>query len=282
MSPKSPCGFPRLTRWCFRFELDRAMLALKHLSLEHAARRLRARHPAFFFAHTTEAAPAVVVRAWARASAFRGRADAEARARELLAELMATPLRGVPRVIAAEAASVIRHGVDGSGAVVPAERWAVRAAGTNLADFLLCGAIDPLTAVTSSIGDTLRCFGVEAACDRFRAECLSFLGDKAPIARHADVYAFDLFAGGRQSSIERGGLREREPSNVLLQSAYADPIRALSDAALRGARQTVYGVAAPVMLGATPHIGSQFSTCTVDTGFVRANTVSLDEVLDEI
>ena len=271
-----------LTRWCFRFELDRGVLALKHLPLELAARKLRGRHPGFWFAHSAEAAPTIVVRAWARAAAFRGRADAEARARELLAELFATPLRGVPRVASAESVEVVRHVAAADGSLAAGKRWAVRTAGTNLADFLLCRAIDPATAVSSSVGDTLRCFGAEAACDRFRAECLSFLDDKAPIARHADVYAFDLFAGGRQSSIERAGVREREPSNVLLHAAYADPIRALQDAALRGARQPVYGIAAPVMLGATPRIGSQWNSFTVDAAYVRANSASLDTILDDI
>jgi hypothetical protein len=168
------------------------------------------------------------------------------------------------------------------GAFEPADRWAVRTAGTNFYRALLSKAVDPTCAITTSIGDTLKLLGIEATLSKIVSETQAFMEDGAPNARHIQLYAYELTRTGRWTSVERGGLGQREPDNVLLRMAYGAPVQVVTDAALAGVRSKVYGIAAPQMLGSTPMVGSLFNGLVVDEDFVAANARSVDSVLDAL
>ena len=142
--------------------------------------------------------------------------------------------------------------------------------------------MDPTCAISTSVGDTCRLLGVEAARAKIVSETRAFMEKNTPNLRHLFVYADEMTRTGRVTSIERAGLAAREPANVLLRMAYGDPIRVVSDAALASARQRVYGISAPQLLGALPRVGTLFNSCTINEAFVRANTRSVDSVLDAL
>lgn len=273
-----------LTNWCFRLALDKGALVLKAVTLELLVRALRARHPNAYIVHTSESVPEVVVRIWLRAGALRRGEDAllETRASELLTDMMETPVRGIPGIMRATAERVPDVWFTPAGELVRGECWAVRTVGTNMYAALMHRAIDASNTISTSIGDTCKLLGIEAARAKIISETRAFMEDGAPNLRHLQIYADEMFRTGRFTSIERGGLGAREHENVFLRMAYGAPIQVVTDAALAGARARVSGVAAPLLLGAVPRIGTIYNTLVVDEGFVRANTRSVDSILDEL
>jgi hypothetical protein len=141
--------------------------------------------------------------------------------------------------------------------------------------------VDPTRVVSSSVEDTYRLLGVEAAQAKIIAETRAFM-TSAPNLRHLLLYACEMTRTGRVTSLERGGLKAREGANVLLGMAFQNPVGEVVGAAVAGALAPVYGIAAPQLLGATPLIGSLFNRTVVNEAFVRANTASVDRVLGDL
>jgi DNA-directed RNA polymerase beta' subunit len=271
-----------LTNWCFRFILDKSALILKAVELELIVRRLRARHPGIYVVHTPESVPEVIVRVWHRAGQFRRGGEDEARARDLLDDLLDTPIRGIRSILRAAATRVSRMRVAPDGALVKEDRIAISTTGTNLYHALLHSAIDAQGALSTSIGDSVKLFGIEAGRNKIVTETRSFMEDNTPNLRHLYLYADEMTRTGRVTSVERGGLSAREHSNVLLRMSYGDPKKVVSDATLANARSHVYGIAAPQLLGATPKVGTLYNSLRIDEEFVVANMRAVDRVLDDL
>ena len=273
-----------LTNWCFRLVLDKSTLVLKAVSLELIVRRLRARHPGAYIVHTSESVPEIVIRIWLRSSILRRGEDAalESRANEALTDALDTPVRGIPGIMRAVAEKDPHLHVGEDGALVQGDRWSVRTSGTNMYAALLHRAVDAPYAITTSVGDTLKLLGIEAARSKIISETRGFMSDSVPNLRHLYLYADEMTRMGRVTSIERGGLSAREHDNVLLRMSYGAPIQVVTDAALAGARSRVYGIAAPALLGGVPRIGTIYNSLVVDENFVRSNMKSVDSILDSL
>lgn len=271
-----------LTNWCFRFALDKSALVLKAVDLELVVRRLRARHPGTYVVHTPEAVPEIVIRVWLRATQFKSSGDEEDRSRDLVEEILDTPVRGISGIMRASAERVPRHHIGADGALVKEDRYVISTVGTNLYSAILHSAVDTTRAISTSIGDTEKLFGIEAARAKIVSETRSFMEDRTPNLRHLYLYADEMTRTGRVTSIERGGLGSREHNNVLLRMAYGAPIQVVTDATLASARSRIYGIAAPQMLGSIPQIGSLYNTLLVDEEFVKENVRSVDSILDAI
>ena len=226
--------------------------------------------------------PDVVIRVWARAGQFKRDADYEERARELVDDILDTPIRGIRGILRASAERVFRRRVTEDGALVKEERFAIATVGTNLYRALLHSAVDTRRAISSSVGDTLELYGIEAARAKIISETRAFMADNTPNLRHLFLYADEMTRTGRVTSIERGGLGAREYSNVLLRMAYGAPIQVITDATLAGAKSRVYGIAAPQLLGAVPQVGTLYNSLVVDEEFVKSNVKSVDNVLDTL
>jgi len=271
-----------LTNWCFRFILDKSSLVLKAVELELIVRRLRARHPGLYVVHTPEAVPEAIIRIWHRAGQFKRGGDDESRTRDLMEEALDTPIRGIKGILRASAEKVSRMRIITGGALVKEERLAIATSGTNLYHALLHSAIDTQAAISTSVGDSVKLFGIEAGRAKIISETRSFMEDNTPNLRHLYIYADEMTRTGRVTSVERGGLGAREHNNVLLRMSYGAPIQVVTDATLANARSRVYGIAAPQLLGSIPQIGTLYNGVIVDEKFVCANTVSVDSVLDSL
>lgn len=271
-----------LTNWCFRFILDKSALVLKAVELELIVRRLRARHPGIYVVHTPETVPVVIIRIWHRATQFKRSGESEERIHEIREDIFNTPIRGIRGIIQASTEKITRMRVAENGELVKAEYMAIRTMGTNLYNAMLHSAVDTQTAISTSIGDSVKLFGIEVGRMKIVSETRAFMEDNTPNLRHLYLYADEMTRTGRVTSVERGGLGAREHNNVLLRMAYGDPIRIVTDATLTNAKCHVYGIAAPQLLGSTPQIGTLYNDLIIDEEFVRANTKSVDSVLEDL
>lgn len=271
-----------LTNWCFRFIIDKSSIILKAVELELIVRRLRARHPGIYVVHTPESVPEVIIRIWQRASQFKRGGDDETRIRDLLEEAFDTPVRGIRGILRASAEKITRMQIADDGALVKKDRIVISTTGTNLYHALLHSAVDTNEAISTSVGDTVKLLGIEAGRSKIISETRSFMSENTPNLRHLYLYADEMTRTGKVTSVERGGLGAREHNNVLLRMSYGAPIQVVTDATLANARSKVYGIAAPQLLGSIPQIGTLYNGLVIDEEFVRANTKSVDSILDEL
>jgi len=273
-----------LSNWCFRFVLDKAALVLKAVDLELIVRRLRRAHPDLYVVHTLEAVPNIIIRCWLRAASFNQKTvlDYEAQAEAMRTSVLDTPIRGIAGIMRASAIRVGRHRITEAGALVKEDRFMIKTTGTNLYGAMLHRAVDPNSAISNSVGDTARLYGIEAARAKIISETRSFMEDNAPNMRHMSLYADEMTRTGRVTSIERNGLSSREHGNILLRMAFGAPVFVVTEAALACSQSRVYGIAAPQLLGSTPLIGTLYNDLVVDEAFVKANIKSVDSVLDDL
>jgi len=281
-----------LTKWCVRFELHKTVMILKSMSLERIVERLRLRHPHTYVVHSPENWPNVVVRIYLRSGFFRrtstrNTGDEEKLAQSSIGRFLETPIRGIPGIQTASAYKIIRHRIShepGSCGKIEREDglYGIRTIGSNIYGALTNTAIDPYSIVSSSIGETYKLFGIEAARQKIISEIRRVMGDSSPDHRHLLMYADLMTRSGRVTSLEKKGVNAREHSNVLLRMAMAAPIQVIVDAALETAHSPVYGIAAPMLLGSVPRIGTLYSEIILDEGFIAENTTSVDSILDSL
>ena len=271
-----------LTNWCFRFILDKSSLVLKAIEVELIVRRLRARHPGLYVVHTPESVSEIVIRAWHRSVQFKRGGDDESRVRDLLEETLDSPIRGIRGIIHATAVKITRMRVADDNSLVDYERIAISTVGTNLYHAILNTATDTTEIISTSIGDTCKILGIEAARSKIISETRAFMEDNTPNLRHLQLYADEMTRTGKVTSVERGGLSARERNNVLLCMSYGAPIQVVINATLANAKSRVYGIAAPQLLGGIPKIGTLYNGVVVDEKFVSENIQSVDKVLDDL
>jgi DNA-directed RNA polymerase II subunit RPB1 len=272
-----------LTNWCIRFELDKATMILKSMSLDLIVERLRAKHPSAYIVHSPENVSRVVIRVYFRASKFRKGGQDEDRLLEIVQkELLPTIIRGVPQIMTTQVVEIKRHALKPGGSLRLESVYAIKTVGTNIYGVLLNQRIDPLRVVSSSIGDTDKIYGVASARNVIIREIRRFMGRSAPNVRHLMLYADEMTRTGRVTSLERGGVNVREHKNVFLRMAMSAPTQVLQDSAASGASGRIYGIAPYLMLGKAPPLGTTWNNFSMDEEYIRKNMKSVDSILDDL
>lgn len=288
-----------VTRFCVRVALKPAALILKGISLEDLVlacevafgRRAVFLHSAGMNAVNDEDGGApldtrAVLRIYWRESAFgRGgrRVTPESVAADLMETLLDAPLRGVDRIVNARLDTYHRRwgaAPDGSYGELP-PGVAVRVDGTNFLGVAQALGVDAATLETTSVGDTLRCLGIEAARGRIIEQFLAFIGDGAPDMRNLEVFANTMTETGGVTAIAKTGLVAREPTNVLAAMANAAPKRSIARAARAGITAPVETFSAAMMTGQLPRLGTLFFDVGVDAEAARAQKTAAQAVLDD-
>ncbi len=275
---------PDLTNWCIRFELSKINIVLKNISLDRIIERLKIKHPYVFVVNSKESNPFIVVRIYVRSSFFSKKGDDErTKVRSLIDQLMETTIRGIKRVQNVEVKTILRHRTEEDGSLVlDSKQYAIETSGTNLEDILNNEFIDVDKVISTSIIDTYRVYGIEAARTKIINETIRFMQDSSPNERHMKLFADEMTRTGRVTSLERKGLNRREYNNVLLRSAYSAPAQVFTEAALNNVKGPVYGISAPRLLGGTPKIGTLYSDVIIDEEFIQNNDVSLNNMLEDL
>lgn len=273
-----------LTNWCTRFVLNKSMMLLKSITLELIIKRLRIQHPGAFVTHTSESVQTIVVRIWHKISQFKKSTKGEEqKARELIDDLLETPIRGINGITRASVEEITKTTVGEDGALVEEKRSVITTFGTNLYEAFMRDEIDSTRTISNSIGDTYKLLGIEAARMKVITETMAFMGDAAPNPRHLFVWADEMSSPGFISSVEQGSFGQRESNNIFLCMAYGSPIQVLAKAAINQSKSKIYGIAANEILGAIPQIGTLYNTCIVDEDFLQKHAdKSLNDLLDSI
>jgi hypothetical protein len=123
-------------------------------------------------------------------------------------------------------------------------------------------------------------YGIEAA----RASLVMELEELIPGMNYAhySVYADEMAVAGMLTSISRTGLDVREAHNVLLRTSYNYMNQVTKNAAVNGSYNEIYGISAPLMVGSVPKIGTLYNQVSIDHDFVKANTTTVEDLIDDL
>lgn len=285
-----------LTQWCFRFVLDRMQMVMKRISLETVVTRLREAFPTIYIVHTVEGrtkfAPGIVVRVYLSAAVLRRTATSKVVSPEKVVDeffesLYYTPLRGLPGISDARVEKSIKHqivaeGPDAGKLEREASTHVIKTVGTNLHEALLYECIDKNSLVSSSIGETIMMYGIEAGRIKIVNEIRRVMGGRTPNLRHLYLYADQMTRTGRHTPFEIAGIVAREPNNTMLGSLAHGPVAAFTRAALEGIVNPIYGIATPLMLGSIPKVGTGSVQFAVDNDYVAQRRKSVRSVIESL
>lgn len=256
-------------------------MVLKSISLETIIERLRVQQPNVYVVHTPESVSTIVIRIYARSSVFRKTEDLS-RTKTLLNDILNTQVRGIRGILTTAVENDARTFIDDSGALKEKKIFVITTVGTNLFEVMLNPFLEHSEVLSNSVGETLKMFGIEAARNKIMSETRAFMEGNTPNLRHLMQYADEMTKDGRVTSVERGGITAREPRNIMLRISAAAPVQVLTEASINCTTGNVYGIAAPLMFGTIPKVGTLYNEFVVDEEFVKENTISVDSVLDNL
>lgn len=269
-----------LTKWCIRFSIKREVLILKNISLEFIISRLRELFVDYYIVHSPENATAIVVRVYIRNAASKTALLLDGvvqRAREILA----TIVRGVERINEAVVVPLYASRIDETGAVVKVVgKYCIKTTGTNLIGVMCVPGVDPYKITTDAIQEMASVFGVEAGRRSVIFNMKDIVGSIDH--RHILMFADEMSYNGKITSVERGGVKSRESSNILLRMGFSAPMATIEEAAINAAEDTISGITAPLLVGAMPKYGTLYNQFHVNEKFVRENVITTDAQLDAL
>lgn len=268
-----------LVNWCIRFVLDKTALILKNMALELIINKLREQYPAFYVVYSPENAREIVIRVYIRNTYFSSRVTLPIM-RTLCEKLLDMIIRGVSGIVSTKVIEMLRNKINPDGAIVRAEgAWGIETRGTNLPGILALDEVDKFGVITDAIQETAKIFGIEAA----RQRIISSLYKIIDICnyRHYMAYADEMTFTGKVTSIESGGLKTREASNVLLRVGFVAPMSTLEEAAIHNLEDNITGITAPLLVGSIPRYGTKMNSYHVNTEFVKQNVQNPEDVISK-
>lgn len=290
-----------LSRWVLRFELDKDELILKSMKLDNIVLALRKTFKELFIVYTPENSNVLVMRAYIRNTFFKSIKVNDALIiqekveafKEKMYNLIIRGINGISRAYVSEMrmteVSEEKIELKLGDKLIKAEPgeaytrpvYSIVTDGTNLHDVLNLHFLDLLHCQTDSILEIEEIYGIDAARNKIMHEIMNAMKDNCtPIT--ASVFADEMTSSGHVSSIEKTGLKKREPLNVLLQTSFQYPIQNLERAASDGITSIIGGVSAQQMIGSGVRLGTTYSTILINQDFIQKNTKTLDEQIKDL
>lgn len=274
-----------LTRWVIRLELNKLNMILKNMDLETIIFALVNGFPHLFIVYTPENEENIVIRCYIRNTMFKKEQGIkQSQVEDIKNKIIKMSVRGVPGI---EITYVTKKGksyIDTNGSMKNKNINIITTKGTNFTAIMENPYLDLERCQTDSIKEIEEIFGIEAARHKLRSELerVSSEMGTAMATAHYSLYADELCITGKVRGISKTGLEARESKNVLLRTSYSHMNQVLKAAATNGKKSEIYGMSAPLMLGRAPYVGSTYNEIAVDHDFIKTNTKSIEDLLDEL
>lgn len=269
-----------LIKWCIRIVLNKTTMILKNMSLELIVTRLREVFPDTYIVYTPENAPQIILRIYLRTSMFKG-AILLTDIKYIKDSIINTIIRGVDGIINTNVVKMIRNKVLPDGSIQRNDNiWGILTNGSNLKGILANKFVDKYRVQTDAIKEVEKILGIEAA----RTKVASELRNLVPEInyRHYLIYADEMTYTGKVTSIESGGLKTREGSNILLRCSYSSPLATLEEAATNAMEDTITGISSHLLLGNVPKIGSLFNSFYINADYISKNIKSPESMIETL
>ena len=268
-----------LTNWVIRYDLNKLKMILKNMDLETIIFALQKTYPDMFIVYNSENDDNIVIRCHPRNTMFKKMPELDD-VKDLSSKIKTTVIRGVNGIRIARVIKNNKSFVGDDGSIQSKSVFSIKTNGSNLSAILENPYLDTDNCQTDAIKEVEDIFGIEAArnCLRFELEKLLSGISQA----HYSLYADEMCFTGTVTGISRTGLEKREAKNILLRTSYSFSNQVLRIAAVNNRLSKVYGMSAPIMLGSTPNVGSTYNQICIDQQFVKDNTQSITDLIDDL
>lgn len=269
-----------LVKRCLRIVVNKMQLLLKNMSLEYLIRKLYEDYPNIYIVYTPENSSDIILRIYFRSVMFKEMASIT-ELRKIRKQIIDTTIRGVANITNVEVIKLSRTVIQPDGSLANNSNcWAIKTTGTNLAEMLTFPDIDHANVQTTAVQEIKSILGIGAARQRIITE-LSNLGMECS-NRHLLIYADEMTHSGDVTSIERHGIKSREPNNILLRMGFSSPITTLEEAMVNNTVDELSGITPSYLVGTVPSIGTKYNKLIFNEAFIAKNVKSADEMLSSL
>lgn len=265
--------------WCIRFELNREEMILKSMKMKTIYLHLMNKFPYIYVVYHD-----VVIRIYIRSTApqfVKKKSITTAAVREIADTIKVTIVRGIEGISTANVIEIPKTVINDEGGLTVKKFWGIETDGTNLSKILENKFLNKYESNTTSIDEIEKIYGIEAARNKIIDELQTTEKNKAN-HEWATIYADEMTYGGQVTSIQRGGLSQREVNNVLLRASFGDPIRTFQNAAIDNQTDHIGGMSAPLMLGTVPNFGTTFNDVIIDHESVKLFAQNFQTLIEAI
>jgi len=262
-----------LINWCVRYELDKAELIPKGMSVGTIVKKLREHNENCYFMYTSDISKVVYIRQYFRPDKKEVTVDSMKKAVE---DTLGQVVRGISGI---QSAQVVQHQYTDPITFEDRDGWAIKTVGINLKGIVTKEGLDPTQCHTSSIIEAERFLGIIAARNKIVIE-LDHVASDVDV-RHKLLYADEMTRIGKVVSIERPGLAVREKTDILGRAALSSPAKAFTDAAINATAQEIDGVSNALLVGSIPRVGTHYNTKILDMSFVKNTLLVVNDIRDE-
>jgi len=273
---------PKLSKWCIRIELNRTKMIHKSIDLATIIRNIHIAYPLAYIIHSHEMSEKIIIRAWMSTTLFKDTDDQIAIIKaKVTPAFLSSTVRGVHNIKAAKVITIQKQLIESDGTLSSEKRFAIITEGTNILKAVTFKMVDPKLIRTTSVDETFKIFGINAARNRLSSEISKCIGGSSDMC-HIYMYTDEMTRTGKVTNIKRGGVAAREYNNALLAMAYENTKQYAINAAINSLQCKVYGIAAPMLLGDMPMVGTNYCEIAIDEEFVKQKIKSVDSAIDEI
>jgi DNA-directed RNA polymerase II subunit RPB1 len=268
-----------LTNWCVRLELDKSKMIEKQMKVETIYHQLRQQYPATHIVYSTDNSDSIIMRIYLRNAFVKKGITNVQQVTDIVDEFMALIVRGIEGINAAYVKEGSINELQEDGAIIKEKIFYIFTNGTNLEKILENPYIDPDNAQSDSIMEIYDLFGITAARNKIISELKHQVDGSSH--RHYTIYADEMTHTGVVSSIDRYGSSKRE-SSILLRISDASPVSVIEESAINAFTDDLSGISPPLMIGASPRVGSLYNPFKLDEDFVSERIKNLDDVISEL
>ncbi len=275
-----------LLNWCIRLELSHTILIEKNMQISMIYRKLMDTFPQLYIVYNDDNSDNIIMRIYFEHDHFKRDLTVDQYIIHdfLHSKLLKTVIRGINGIISAKVMKefVPRTIEQSDGSMKVIRQHIIRTQGTNLTDIVNHRAIDIDQTISNSILEIQELFGIHAARMKL-IQCLREMSGTDINIKHYCLIADTLIYNGYVSNIERGGIIESNPDNALLAMSYSHPIQCITDAALTADESVVHtNISSSLLMGTTPNIGSNYNSVIMNERFIKENTKTSGDLLDDL
>lgn len=192
--------------------------------------------------------------------------------------IMGQLVSGIPGITRTDVNTTTKPSLDASGRIVLEKVHHITTDGSNLAETLFSFAeLDPATSTSDSIEEIAQLYGVNAGVQKIIAELYNL--DEKVHLRHYTEIADELGFTGKITSSDPGGVKTREPNDILLSAGISDAVRVLTKGAVNSVTNNMDSLTANLLLGQLPRIGTHYNDVCLNEQFITENKhATLDDM----
>lgn len=269
-----------ITRWCIRFQLNKEEMIINSIKLDTIVLELQNQYNFMYLVYTPENSDIIILRCYIRNIIIKNITNVnEIYIINLMKTIKKTILRGVSGISTAKVINIVKSCIEPDGSIKTKITYGISTLGTNLEKILENPYLDKYKCQSDSIIEFESIFGIDAARQKIISELRVAMSDIS--IEHCSIFADEMTYSGHVTSIHKTGLQKREMNNVSLRVSFQSPIQVLENAAVDGLIDKISGISGPLIIGATPNIGTAYNKIIVCEKFLidhHKNIPSLDDL----